>query len=196
MRTCEQCGLSMGDAATFCTVCGAHAGSPESTAGPAPETPAAPTDTSAAEPTTETDASPAELVAGAEDGASPGGGDAASRRLQEAALPMYEAGRLETLDPARALQLYRDAALRFLEAAAEPLDQEGVRHDLAFIFDRMSLVLEREGQPAEALEEVDSAASLGLLDCQDHGITGHRDALRARRESLHRALDEESPPTP
>ena len=40
-----------------------------------------------------------------------------------------------------------------------------------------------------ALEEIDSAASLGLLDCQDHGIKGHREALKKRRESLRRALN-------
>ena len=74
-----------------------------------------------------------------------------------------------------------------LEAAADPLDQEAVRHDLLLVFDRLSLVLKREGQAEEALEEIDSAASLGLLDCRDHGIKGHREALTKRRESLRRA---------
>ena len=78
-----------------------------------------------------------------------------------------------------------------LEAASDPLDREAVRHDLLVIFDRLSLVLKREGLPKEALEEIDCAASLGLLDCRDHGITGHREALRKRRESLHRVLEAE-----
>ena len=115
--------------------------------------------------------------------------DAASRRLRVAALPMHEAGDLEKTDPARAVTLYRESALRLLEAAADPLDHESVRHDLLVIFDRLSLVLKREGLPEEALEEIDSAASLGLLDCQDHGIKGHREALTKRRESLRHSLD-------
>ena len=116
-----------------------------------------------------------------------------SRRVRDAALPMHEAGDLEKTDPERAVTLYRESILRFLEAAADPLDQEPVRHDLLVIFDRLSLVLKREGQPEEALEEIDSAASLGLLDCRDHGIKGHREALTKRRESLRRSLGGGSP---
>jgi len=119
--------------------------------------------------------------------------DAASRRLRVAALPMREAGEVEKTDPARAVTLYRDSALRLLEAAADPLEHESVRHDLLVIFDRLSLVLKREGHAEEALEEIDSAASLGLLDCRDHGIKGHREALKKRRESLRHALDGGSP---
>jgi hypothetical protein len=91
--------------------------------------------------------------------------------------------------------LYRDSILNYLEAAADPLDQERVRHDLLVIFDRLSLVLKRGGQPQEALEEIDSAASLGLLDCQDHGVKGHREALKKRRESLQHALNGGSAPS-
>ena len=60
---------------------------------------------------------------------------------------------------------------------------------LLLSFDRLSLLLKRAGLPAEALEEIDCAASLGLLDCRDHGIKGHREALRKRRDSLRHALD-------
>ena len=102
---------------------------------------------------------------------------------------MLDAERLEKTDPARSAALYREAILGLLEAAADPLDHEGVRRDLLQIFDRLSLVLKREGLPAEALEEIDCAASLGLLDCQDYGVKGHREALKKRRESLRRSLD-------
>ena len=102
---------------------------------------------------------------------------------------MLDAERFEKSDPARSAALYRDAILGLLEAAADPLEHEGVRRDLLQIFDRLSLVLKREGLPAEALEEIDCAASLGLLDCQDYGIKGHREALKKRRESLRRSLD-------
>ena len=86
------------------------------------------------------------------------------------------------------MTLYRESALRLLEAAADPLDHESVRHHLLVIFDRLSLLLKREGQPEEALEEIESAALLGLLDCQDHGIKGHREALTKRRMSLQHSL--------
>jgi hypothetical protein len=56
------------------------------------------------------------------------------------------------------------------------------------------VVLKRAGLSAEALEEIDCAASLGLLDCQDQGIKGHREALRKRRESLRRSLEGHPPP--
>ena len=182
MRACEQCGLSIGDAATFCTVCGARADSPASTASAAPESRAV-----------QGGMSVNGRVVGQDGRASRGHEDALARRLHEASLPMHEASHREKMDPARAAALYREAIVRLLEAAADPLDREGVRHDLLLIFDRLSLVLKREGLLAEALEEIDSAASLGLLDCRDHGIKGHREALRKRRESLRRALDGDSP---
>lgn len=181
MRACEQCGLSVGESATFCTVCGAPVGPPVIDAA-APGPPAVQAGASADEP-----------VAGQDDRASNGGGDASSRRLHEASLPMREASECEKTDPAGAAALYREAILRFLEAAADPLDQQRVRHDLLFTFDRLSLVLKRQGLPAEALEEIESAALLGLLDCRDQGINGHREALRKRRESLLGALDRDAP---
>ena len=185
MRACTNCGLSIGETATFCAVCGAPAdpvtGVEEA---PAPEAPAAQAARSA-------DAE----VSGEDERASRGGEDASSRRRGEAALPMVEAGRYEKTDGARSVALYREAILGLLEASADPLDHEGVRHDLLLSFDRMSLVLKREGLPAEALEEIDCAASLGLLDCEDYGIKGHREALRRRRKSLRRALDGDRPPS-
>jgi len=178
MRACEQCGLSIGDAATFCTVCGARADSPAATTSAAPEAAAAQSGLSESGPVVRQD-----------DGASRGREDASARRRRAAALPMHEAGQYEKTDPARATALYREAILGLLESAADPLDREDVRHDLLRIFDRLTLVLKREGLPAEALEEIECAASLGLLDCRDRGVKGHREALCRRRESLRRALD-------
>ncbi len=63
-----------------------------------------------------------------------------------------------------------------------------MRRDLLFIFDRLSLVLKRSGSRKEALEEIESAVSLGLLDCRDYGIKGHCEALRKRRNSLQRTV--------
>ncbi len=182
MRVCAQCGLSMGDAATFCTVCGARDDAPASVASAAPEPRAAQNGTSSNG-----------QVAGEDDRASRSREDALSRRLHEASLPMLEAKGCEKTDAARSAALYRQAVLRYLEAAADPLDREDVRHDLLLSFDRLSLVLKRAGLQEEALEEIDSAASLGLLDCQDHGIKGHREALKKRRVSLRRALNGDPP---
>lgn len=202
MRACEQCGLSIGDSATFCTVCGARV-DPLASRAEAPPAASSATQSAAqnviqvaAQNVTQSAAqsgtAAAEQTLGRDVPVEDVPQDAASRRLSVAAFPMREAGDLETTDPAKAVTLYRDSALRLLEAAADPLDHESVRHDLLVIFDRLSLILKRHGQPEEALEEIDSAASLGLLDCQDHGIKGHREALKKRRESLRRALDEGS----
>lgn len=194
MRACEQCGLSIGDSATFCTVCGARV-DPSATAVVAtatvatPEATPAPDGVELAAERTVAEENVAERATVQDAPAADTPQDAGSRRVRDAALPMREAGDFEKTDPERAVALYRDSILRFLEAAADPLDQETVRHDLLAVFDRLSLVLKREGQPEEALEEIDSAASLGLLDCRDHGIKGHREALTKRRESLRRALD-------
>ena len=194
MRACEQCGLSIGDSATFCTVCGARV-DPSATAVVAtatvatPEATPAPDGVELAAERTVAEENVAERATVQDAPAADTPQDAGSRRVRDAALPMREAGDFEKTDPERAVALYRESILRFLEAAADPLDQETVRHDLLAVFDRLSLVLKREGQPEEALEEIDSAASLGLLDCRDHGIKGHREALTKRRESLRRALD-------
>jgi hypothetical protein len=215
MRACEQCGLSIGDSATFCMVCGARVDPPASpTEAPPGASDAAQSVvqsaeqsvTEGAEQSATQTAEQSVTQTAAQSGANaseqpadrdvPAGDDpqdAATRRLRAATLPMRQAGDVEKTDPAQAVTLYRDSALRLLEAAADPLDHEAVRHDLLAIFDRVSLILKREGRPEEALEEIDSAASLGLLDCQDHGIKGHREALKKRRESLRHALDGRSP---
>ena len=195
MRACEQCGLSIGDSATFCMVCGARV-DPSASPTEAPPTvgsdapgPAQGVAQSPAQSAVQSGANATGQASGQDALAEDDPQDAASRRLHAAALPMREAGEVEKTDPARAVTLYRDSALRLLEAAADPLDHEAVRHDLLVIFDRVSLILKREGRPDEALEEIDSAASLGLLDCRDHGIKGHREALKKRRDSLRHALD-------
>ena len=195
MRACEECGLSIGDSATFCMVCGALVDQPAAAAvetatlaapGPtlAPDGVEVAAEQAGTEQQQAVTGQPAVQDAPAADTPQ----DAMSRRVRDAALPMREAGDIEKTDPERAVALYRESILCFLEAAADPLDQETVRHDLLVIFDRLSLVLKRQGQPEEALEEIDSAASLGLLDCRDRGVKGHREALAKRRESLRHTL--------
>jgi hypothetical protein len=221
MRACTQCGLSISETATFCAVCGARvdpaadvgqAPAPEVAAAaeleasveavaPAPEAPPATPTEALAEPVAQAPEAPAEPAATTVETRAPGAAEgpprvpetAATRRRREASLPMVEAERLEKTEPLRSAALYREAIIGLLESAAEPLDHEGVRRDLLQIFDRLSVVLKRAGLPEEALEEIDCAASLGLLDCQDQGIKGHREALKKRRESLQRSLDGRPP---
>ena len=185
MRACEQCGLSLGDSATFCTVCGARvdpAASPAMAATGASTPQSTPQSASMGRRRCATSGLRVHDVP-AEDAPQ----DAASRRLRDAALPMHEAGDVEKTDPSRAVALYRESILRLLEAAADPLDHETVRHDLLMIFDRLSLVLKREGQPEEALEEIDSAAvarSARLPGPRDQGASGGAEEAPGKPASL------------
>lgn len=178
MRACAQCGLSVAQTATFCPVCGATAemlGSPPPAAvDPDP----APLDANPGTADVDIPAVPEP----------PQDGNGA-RDLHEVALVLRDAAANEKPDPGQAARLYRAAILSCLEVTDDPLDREDVRRSLLRSFDRLSLVLKREGLPAEALEEVESAASLGLLDCTDRGVKGHREALKKRRVSLRRAAD-------
>jgi zinc-ribbon domain len=111
-----------------------------------------------------------------------------ARLLYEALEPMHKAYPCEKTDPGKAAALYRESIVRLLDVTEDPLNREDVRRNLLFIFNRLSLVLKKDGLHAEALEEIDSADSLGLLDCQDSGIKGHREALKKRRGSLRRSI--------
>jgi hypothetical protein len=179
MRACAHCGLSIGDAATYCAVCGARCDSVTST------TPAPAREAPAPQP-----AADASVRASVQDERHSRSVKAEPPKgLRTASISLRDAGRLEKTEPARAAALYREAALGLLAVSADPLESADVRRDLLRVFDRLSLVLKREGLPVDALEEIDSAASLGLLDCRDRGVKGHREALTKRRESLRRDLD-------
>ena len=54
------------------------------------------------------------------------------------------------------------------------------------LFDRLSIVLKRDGLPEEALEEIDTAAYLGLVDDETCGTKAQREALVKRRDALRR----------
>jgi hypothetical protein len=116
-------------------------------------------------------------------------GNAVSQQLLSAALELMRKARdLEKADASRAAQLYRQAVVQLLELSDDPLDSPVVRSRLLLAFDRLSIVLKRCGLQGEALEEIDSAAYLGLLDCTDRGIKTHREALSRRRRSLRQTL--------
>ena len=177
MRACVQCGLSIGDTATFCQVCGAPAEPAAMVAAVEPAETAP-----VAEPAPEVE------PAGVEDLPE----DAPSRRMTEVSGLLRDASACEATDAARAADLYRAAIFACLEATDDPLGSEDLRRDLLCGFDRLSGVLEREGIPAEALDVVDSAASLGLLDGGHAADREHLEALKHRRESLRQILHGDS----
>ena len=100
--------------------------------------------------------------------------------------PEAEAHRCEKTDPPRAAALYRRAIVDCLDGA-DPLGSQAGRRDLQRLYDRLSLVLKRSGLTEEALEEIDSAAYLGLVDDHECGTKAHREALSKRRDTLRRA---------
>lgn len=170
MRACVQCGLSIGDTATFCQVCGT------------------PVEPAAMVPAAEPAAAPAAEPAGVEVAPE----DDLSRRMTEVSGLLRDASAREATDAAGAADLYRAAIFACLEATEDPLGSEELRRDLLCGFDRLSGVLEREGIPAEALDVVDGAAALGLLDDGHEADREHLDALKDRRESLRHILHGDS----
>ena len=178
MRACVQCGLSIGDTATFCQVCGTPV---------EPAATAAAVEPAATAPAAEPEA--AVLSPGAAEGAAQ---DALSRRTAEVSGLLRDASAREATDAAGAADLYRAAIFACLEATEDPLGAEDLRRDLLCGFDRLSGVLEREGIPAEALDVVDSAAALGLLEDGHEADREHLGALRDRRESLRHILHGDS----
>jgi hypothetical protein len=162
MRACKQCGLSIGETATFCPVCGAIADPMDAALDPATEAA-----TKAAAP-----AAPAH--------------DEAPAAVTPADLES-EARRCEKADAARAAALYRRAIVERLDASDDPLGSKAAQRDVQRLFDRLSLVLKRDGRIDEALEEIDAAAYLGLLDNGGTGTKAQREALVKRRDALRRA---------
>lgn len=173
MRLCRNCGLSMGDAATFCQVCGTLA-DPDDEARDATQAPDLECAPAASAPTAA--ASAPEPPAGHASG--PG----------VFADFEAEAHRCERSDPARAVALYRQAIVDRLEAD-DALQSKAGRRDVQRLFDRLSLVLKRDGRIDEALEEIDAAAYLGLLENGSTGTKARREALARRRDALRRAAE-------
>ena len=116
------------------------------------------------------------------------GDDGPPETLSAASALMRDAARREKPDPAHAAELYKQAILLLLDTGASPLRRDDVRRRLLSAFDRLSLLLRRGGLQAEALEEIDCAASLGLLDGPFQGAKRHREAMARRRDGLQRAL--------
>ena len=189
MRACSMCGLSVGRTATFCPVCGSLADALVEVPVPARRVavaaPPQSTTTSHSQAGHNGDGAVASGVAhAAPDGDTPEG----SPRLAGIAKSLREASGCEKRDAPRAAEAYRLAIIGYLEAVDDPLGSVEVRKGLLKSFDRLSLVLKKEGLTDEALEQAETAAALGLLECRDPGVKGHREALERRLESLRRAV--------
>ena len=112
------------------------------------------------------------------------------RQLGEASEALARARAFEKTDPAEAASLYRRATELLLACGETPLDERAVRRDLPAAFNRLSLVLKNLGRDDEALEAVDRAAALGLLERADCGRKADRDALRNRARRLRERVAE------
>ncbi len=105
-------------------------------------------------------------------------------RVADALTLAAEARDREKSDTDAAVALYRRAIEILLEARDGAPDERRVLHELPGPFNRLTIVLKGMGRDAEALDEIERAASLGLLERADCGRKADRDALRNRGARL------------
>jgi len=115
------------------------------------------------------------------------------RQAGEAAELLAQARASEKDEPSEAVALYERAIELLLSCTEAPLDEQAVRRELPLAFNRLSLVLKNAGREAEALEAIDRAAALGLLERADCGRKADRDALRKRAARLRERVAEPVP---
>jgi hypothetical protein len=109
-------------------------------------------------------------------------------RLRGASRRLSDARGLEKSDPQQAAALYGKAIDALLTSSETPLNERRVRHDLPHAFNRLTIVLKAMGHEAEALEEIDRASALGVLDRADCGTKADREAVKARGRRLRERL--------
>ena len=112
------------------------------------------------------------------------------RQTAEAAELLGLAHACEKDEPPEAVALYERAIGLLLSCSGAPLDEQAVRRELPRAFNRLSLVLKNAGRDGEALEAVERAAGLGLLERADCGRKADRDALRKRADRLRERVAE------
>jgi hypothetical protein len=117
---------------------------------------------------------------------------ALDRKLAAVAVLLEAASGCEDADMPRAAALYQEAILGCLDAADGAGGFAGVEPELLRGFDGLSALLQRKGLAEDALEVVDDAAALSLLNGGAHVAGGHGDALLTRREDLRRLLHADS----
>jgi len=115
------------------------------------------------------------------------------RRAGEAAELLAQARACEKDEPLEAVALYERAIELLLSCTEAPLDEQAVRRELPLAFNRLSLVLKNAGREVEALEAIDRAAALGVLERADCGRKADRDALRKRAVRLRERVAEPVP---
>ena len=111
-------------------------------------------------------------------------GRRAASHLEDASRSLDEARTLEKHDPQQAVTRYRQAIESLMAYGEAPLDERRVRRDLPLAFNRLTLVLKALGRDDEALEEIDRAAGLGIIERDDCGRKADREALRNRGRRL------------
>jgi hypothetical protein len=173
LRRCTACGLSLSDSATFCPVCG--------TPTPYPEVARARCDICGGPLISLEDVS----VCGR---CRYGLANSRRRRIVVAEEPVHEAWSCRVSDPDRAAALYRQSIDRFMELDQDTLASPEARAALLYVFDRLTNLLVSRDLQVEALEAIEWAASLGLLDDDDPGTRQYRDSLRKRRDRPRRTL--------
>jgi len=109
-------------------------------------------------------------------------------RIADALTIAAEARAREKDDADGAVALYRRTVEILLAARDGAPDERRVLHELPGPFNRLTIVLKGMGRDAEALDEVERAASLGLLERADCGRKADRDALRNRGARLRERL--------
>jgi len=100
-----------------------------------------------------------------------------------AAEKAMEAGRLERDEPVQAVSLYREALALRLGIAKRTRDQWRWR-DFPYLYDRLTMLLERLGRTPDALAEIRKYES---LPCSDQGAKSHREAIQKRKKRLESA---------
>ena len=217
MRACKKCGLSLGQLATFCPVCG-------TVADPEPVQPAI----SARAPRSHTAPAPPSRSRSQPPGPEPEPRDPPPSLSRKSLRPHLSRKRpslhpnqsrssrsrsLSRRSPtpppssksrrararsqtprARQRSIARPSSIS-LEAGDDPLADRAARRDVQRLFDRLSLVLKRSGLPDESLEEIETAAYFGLVDDETCGTKAQREALAKRRDALRRAGARSTPST-
>jgi hypothetical protein len=112
------------------------------------------------------------------------------RQVSGAVELLSQARACEKDEPLEAVALYERVIELLLSCTGTPLEEHAVRRELPLAFNRLSLVLKNAGRDGEALESIDRAAALGLLERADCGRKADRDALRKRAARLRERVPE------
>jgi hypothetical protein len=107
----------------------------------------------------------------------------ARRRAEEAhvaAQKALQAAEMERDDPRGAITVYREVIKHHRRAAQQTRDRWRWR-DFPYLYNRLTMLLERTGAHADALAEI---AAYEMLPCADEGTKSDRRAISKRKSRL------------